>query len=246
MTEKSSRLRSSPPRATPPPQDHDQWIPNQSFLFHKRLVEGGLERITQAVDTNDKRRRIYSNHVNCNQLLLDLLGAHEQWILRSELDSTQTTKKKTALIQSIAKTAIVLRSQLLERGELPDNVGVEYYTYAARMIAARFMPEDGFKPFLAGLNQIIACAETCADPRYVGFRSPRGLTKTFLSEILPRVYEQNFNRKHGFSQTGGPYVRFAVATMKEMGKKISEGTVIAAIREARSGKGTGYRKKNIR
>jgi hypothetical protein len=72
------------------------------------------------------------------------------------------------------------------------------------------------------------------------------LTKVFLSEILPPIYERHFRRKAGFAleESGGPYVRFARAVMSEMKGPVSKHTIIAAIKEARSGKGPGYRKKS--
>lgn len=230
------------------PQDRDSsvraqinWVANQSFLFRGRLPEGGLERIVRAVDANDKRKRTYSDHLDSNQrdqLLLDLVAAHYQFDLLTELDDTQSTREKMESIKSVAEIARSLKDKLL----LSDGAGEQCYSHAARVIAARFIPQHGFKALLAGLNEVIDCAENSAD---LGRRSPRGLTKTFVSEILPKVYERCFERNAGFTRhhTGGPYVRFAVAVMKEMGREISPGTVIAAIREFRRGRGTSFRKR---
>jgi hypothetical protein len=221
-----------------------EWVPSGSSFFHSRLVEGGLERILSAVDTTETRKRIYSDHVNRPLLLLELINAHQQWIIRSDLDSRPMTRKKTQAVQSIANAARTLREQLFRKS--PEVADIEYLSYAGMMIGARFMPQGGFSTFCAGLEQLIACAEHCADPKYVGSRLPRGLTMAFVSEILPGVYKRNFSRNPGFSQAGGPYVRFAVAVMKEMGKEISKSTVIAAIKEHRSGKGPGYRRTRAR
>jgi hypothetical protein len=220
-------------------------------LFHDRLVEGELERIILAVDTTNKRKRSYSSSVNRGPLLLELCGVHQEFMTRSELDSIPVTNNKVQLIQSIAKDAKTLRSRLLEKGRLPHEpyTDCEYPTYAARQVISA----DDLKILLGVLDKVIVSAGACANPAYLGFRGSRSLNETFLSEILPKIYERHFSRKAGFFsqderagfvQYGGPYVRFAIAVMEEMEISVSKYAVIKAIKEKRSGKGAGYRKKN--
>jgi len=67
----------------------------------------------------------------------------------------------------------------------------------------------------------------------------------FAAEILPEVFKSNFPKVHkrhpgkpvGFSRPdGGPYIRFAVAVMGEMGMHISSKTVARAIQDIRDGR----------
>jgi hypothetical protein len=216
-------------------------LPDHPVVFYHRLVKDGLDNIFHAVDATEKgmRKRNYSADVNREQALQELWAAYQHWVSLLELDSKRRTEKKTQSIQSVANTTRRLRGQLLESGKLPDGAAVRYLSYPARMIAARFSSQDEFNTILAGLDQLIACAEHCANPKYVGFRLQRSPVRWFVSEILPGVYERIFGRRA--RKRSGPYIRLAVAVMKEMGEPISTNTVTGAMIEADRGWGPGYR-----
>ncbi len=189
------------------------WAPNKLFHFQSKLESGGLHRILKAVDATAKRRRNYSQQLDDGQrtwLSIEICGAYHQFLMLSELDHQPSTREKTKLLQEAIETARFLKQKLVG----PDGSGREQYSFAARQIAAMFIPEDGFKAFLAALDQVISCGEV--QSRHLGYRSQRNLKKTFVSEILPKTYEAYFGRKHGFARdkSGGPYVRFAVAVMR--------------------------------
>jgi hypothetical protein len=220
---------------------------NQSFYLNK-LARHGLDRIIEAVEATSQRKRKHSGRLSRDQLVLDLVGAYEQLMRLSELDSIKIAGEKAKLFKSTAKAAIALKGLLLQR-QLSGETGEEYIvTYTARTIARQFEPL-GFKAFLIGLDRVIDFSETYAQRKNT-FRLNRGLMKMFVSEILPPIYERNFGSKAGFSRNtdgapGGPYVRFAGAVTKEMERPISAATIIAALIDFRRGKGASYRKKGV-
>jgi hypothetical protein len=101
---------------------------------------------------------------------------------------------------------------------------------------------------LDALDRVIKAATTFKDENSHGawVRLERPLKEWFAAEILPKVFEDNFRRpakgsrrdqsKVGAKPADGPYIRFAVAVMREMGIKISPETVARALKDVRAGR----------
>jgi hypothetical protein len=136
------------------------------------------------------------------------------------------------LFSGIARDARDLKRQLLDKKE-----------YAARAL----IPDGPRRhAFLGELDHIIGGAKISEQQNSGAWaRLERSLHDWFAAEILPDVFIRNFPAVHerhpgrpvGFSrregQPDGPYIRFAVAVMGEMGMSISPGTVARAIEDIR-------------
>ena len=139
--------------------------------------------------------------------------------------------RREKLFRGIARDAIALKDKLLA------NEG-----YAARAL----FPEG-----LGELNRIIDEAQNFEKQNSSGAweRHERSLRDWFAAEILPDVFIRNFPAVHGRSpgepvafsrpfgggQAGGPFIRFAVAVMGEMGMLIKPNTVARALENVRDG-----------
>ena len=180
----------------------------------------------------------YAANVDHDRLTFDLLGAREELLAFVTLDSDAGAREREELFTGILDSAIVFKDRLL------DDRG---HKYAAREIASRF---EGplFDTFLSSLDRTIEAAKALKDENSRGgwVRLERPPKEWFVGEILPRVFESNFGRpakvsrpdelKVGAKAADGPYIRFAVAVMREMGMRISPETVARSLKQVRAGR----------
>jgi hypothetical protein len=170
--------------------------------------------------------------VNNGQLVSDLLNAYSKLLLFKNLDSDKGAKARKKLFSGIADDTIALKDKLLANQE-----------YAARVL---FPKVSRGRDFLGELDRIIDEAKISEKQNSDGAweRLKRPLRDWFAAEILPDVFKRNFPEVHerhpgepvGFSRpAGGPYIRFAVAVMGEMGMLIKPNTVARALQDVRDG-----------
>jgi hypothetical protein len=175
--------------------------------------------------------------VNREQLVPDLYTAYSKLLQFRDLDSDQKARERKELFGAIVKDAINLKERLLAHQE-----------YAARALFP-FPDVPRGVTFLRELSRIAIEAKVSEQQNSNGAwaRLERPLHEWFAAEILPEVFKRNFPAVHerhpgepvGFSrpsrgeQPGGPYIRFAVAVMGEMGMSISPGTVARALLDVR-------------
>jgi hypothetical protein len=205
----------------------DVWIPDDEML----------NRITAVVKTPGGRTD--SHHpigLNRDKLVRDLIDARSKWLFFVPLDSDKGASTRAELFRGVAGAAKKFKQRLL------DETGQKY---AARVIASKaFSSRDRFSVFLRALDRVIEVAEASVRENSKGawVRLSRSPKKWFAAEILPPIFERNFNRPAGTSQSsdsnapGGPFIRFAVTVMREMGIPISEETVAAALKDVRAGR----------
>ena len=205
------------------------WLPDAAML----------DRIIAAVRTS-VRKTAFENKwelsLDRDRLASNLQDAHTKWRVVKDQDSEEGARRRAKLFSAIAQKAKDFKESLL------DKTGQQY---AARAIASNFADAE-FDAFLASLDLIIERAEALTQQNKEGWvrllkRPPK---ECFAAEILPSVYQDNFGGKAGISQkdplksnantVGGPYIRFAVTTMHEMGIEISAGTVARALKDVRA------------
>jgi len=190
------------------------------------------ERIIAAVGER------YAVNVDRDRFVVDLLTARAKLLTFVTLDSDSGARARKELFSGIVDSAIDFKKRLLdERG----------HRYAARAIASTF-PATHFEGFLAALDRAIEAAKTLKEENSCGgwVRLERPPKEWFAAEILPEVFELNFGRrakvsrpdpsKAGANAVDGPYLRFAVAVMGEMGMSISPETVARALKDVRAGR----------
>jgi hypothetical protein len=173
-----------------------------------------------------------------DQLVSDLLNARSKLLLFVVLDSDKGAKARKKLFSGIADDAIALKDKLLANQE-----------YAARVL----FPEVPRRrhTLLGELDHIIDGAKISEKQNSGAWaRLERPLHELFAAEILTDVFKRNFPAVHerhpgkpvGFSrpprggQPGGPYIKFAVAVMCEMGMSIKPTTLARALQDVRKGR----------
>jgi hypothetical protein len=169
--------------------------------------------------------------VNCDHLVSDLLDARQKLLLFTVLDSREGAKARKDLFSGIADDARDLKGRLLANQEY----------------AARGLIPDGPRrlTLLRELDHIIDGAKVSEQQNSGAWlRLQRPVREWFAAEILPDVFKRNFPEVHkrhpgqpiGFSRpSGGPYIKFAVQVMREMGVSIEPNTVARAIQDVRRG-----------
>jgi hypothetical protein len=101
--------------------------------------------------------------------------------------------------------------------------------------------------FVSSLDRIIKVIKTLKSESSRAWRRlERPIKEWFAAQVLPEVFERNFKRaaktsrpsdaKAGPRVADGPYIRFAVAVMREMGISISRETVARALKDVRAGR----------
>jgi hypothetical protein len=172
--------------------------------------------------------------VDSKKLGSDLSDAYSKLLLFNVLDSDKGAKARRKLFSGIARDARDLKKQLLDK----------------KKYAARALIPDGPRrhAFLGELDHIIGGAKVSEQQNSGAWaRLERSLHDWFAAEILPGVFKRNFPQVHerhpgkpvAFSrparggQPGGPYIKFAVAVMHDMGMRISPGTVARALQDVR-------------
>jgi hypothetical protein len=166
---------------------------------------------------------------NPNQLVFDLNAAHSILHTRVILDSGKGARLRRELFSGIVDSAEIFKQKLLdERGD----------HYAARNI---FHGEPPRKAFEDKLNWVIDRAkELQCQNSQAWLRLKRPPKEWFAGEILPKIFESNFGRVAGTStnpktsKVSGPFIKFAVTVMREMGMQIAPGTIGRILKDLRS------------
>jgi hypothetical protein len=174
--------------------------------------------------------------VDRDRLVFDVDPARARLLAFVTLDSESGARARKELFSEILESAVSFKERLL------DDRG---HRYAARGI---FPIVSDREAFLDALDRVIKAATTLKDENSHGawVRLERPLKEWFAAEILPEVFERNFGRRAKVSRrfqsktranaVGGPYIRFAVAVMREMGILISAATVARALKDVRAGR----------
>ena len=201
-----------------------------------------VERIIAAVRTVVRKTEFekeWELNLDRNWLVSDLLDAGTKWRLFTALDSDKGARERAKLFSAISDKAKDFKECLLNNTD---------QRYAARQIASTFSNASDFDAFLAGLDHTIETAETLTQQNKQGgwVRLSRPPNEWFAAEILPPIFERNFGRRAGVSRkdpsrskahsADSPFIRFAVAVMREMGMQISAETVARALKDVRAGR----------
>jgi hypothetical protein len=160
-----------------------------------------------------------------DHLVSDLLNAYSQLLRFRVLDSNQKARERKELFGVIVKDAINLKNRLLALEE-----------YAARALFP-FPDMPRGVAFLGELSRIAVEAKVLERQNSGAWeRLERPLLEWFAAEVLPKVYEENFGKKVGASNSG-PGVKFISAVMREMGLRIiSTETLARALKDVRKGR----------
>ena len=220
------------------------------------LNDEGTQRILDKVGG-----RFVPQGLELGALRDDLYGCYATWCTLRQLSSDKIAKQRVQRLETIAKRADAILA-LLDKGLIGGWAREEMaMTFPLKEGApvrktAEFRTDHGqpdaapsFNGFVAGLQRLAAAARYKAEyfPDRALYRLPRSPLEYFVGNVLPKVYERHFERPCGRSrvsdgtEAGGPYLRFAVATLNELGitnneKPYSPETIAKALTDVRSGR----------
>jgi hypothetical protein len=189
----------------------------------------GIEELNKIIDAVGEG---YSANVNSSSLYNDLLDAQARLATLTAADSDKEANEKNKLFNAVTKNGMELRETLLR--------------HSAWAAGCLFTKNSEAQAFLDTLKRIVKVAESSAEKFRHGavIRLHRPPKEWFAGEVLCEVYERNFRRpakvsrpdssKEGKKSPTGPFIRFAVAVMCEMGIPISPETVARAFKDARN------------
>jgi hypothetical protein len=190
----------------------------------------------------------------------DLRVCYLDWCSFTQLSSDKIARRRVQRLKTIAKCAEAVLESLDDDG----SIG----TWARQEVAMTFPLSEGapvrktaefrtdhgqpdaapsFKGFLAGLQRLAAAAKYKAEyfPDRALYGLPRSPLEFFVANVLRSVFERHFKRAAGFSRapdgTGGPYIRFAVGALRELGitnkgKPYARDTIARALSGVRAGR----------
>jgi hypothetical protein len=227
------------------------------------LNDAGTLRIIEGV-----RAKYKPAGLKPDELRDDLLWCFISWLSHAQTSSDKIARKRVQRLEAIAKSADNLRT-LLENGEIggwarqqiawtfPLNEG------APVRITAEFRTDHGepdpapsFNVFLAGLQRLVDAARHKAanSPDVALYRLRRSPFGILVAIELPEVFKRHFEGERKFSRdpagskARGPYIRFAVAALRELGitnkgKPYAPETIARAIGDVRKGRVRRRKKK---
>ena len=191
----------------------------------------------------------------------DLYGCYVDWCGLSQLTSDKIARQRVQRLETIAKRAdavLALLDEGLIGGWARQEIAMTFPLNEGAPVrkTAEFRTDHGqpdaapsFNGFLAGLQRLAAAARYKA--KYFSdralYRLPRSPLEFFVANVLPSVFERHFKRAAGFSrasdgtETGGPYIRFAVEALRELGitnkgKPYARDTIARAVSGVRAGR----------
>jgi len=220
------------------------------------LNEEGTQRILDKVGD-----RFVPQGLELEALRHDLRSCHIDWCGLTQLSSDKIARRRIQRLETIVKQADAVLALLDDDGSIGGWVRQEIaMTFPLKEGApvrktVAFRPDHGqpdaapsFNGFLAGLQRLAAAARYKAEyfPNHALYRLPRSPLEFFVANVLPSVFERHFKRTAGFSRapdgtgTGGPYIRFAVEALRELGitnkgKPYTGDTIARALSRARAG-----------
>src|SRR5262249_52891328 len=220
------------------------------------LDDNGIRRILRAVGA-----RFVPQGLKLEALRDDLVGCYIRWCSLTQLSSNKVARQRFQRFHAVAERAESLLT-LLDNGVIGGWVRAQIaMTFPLKEGApvrktAEFRTDQGqpdpapsFHGLLAGLHRIAESARYKAEyySDVAHYRLSRSPLEYFVANVLPSVFESHFERPVGASRvedqtkTGGPYIRFAVATLKELGitnkgEPYAPDTVARALSGVRSGR----------
>jgi len=221
------------------------------------LNDEGTQRILDEVGG-----RFVPHGLELGALRDDLRGCYLTWGILRQWTSDKIARRRVQRLETIAKRADAVLA-LLDEGGLIGR-------WARQEIAMTFPPNEGapvpktaefrtdhgqpdaapsFNGFLAGLQRLAAAARYKAEysSDRALYRLPRSPLEFFVANELPSVFERHFKRAAGVSrawdgtETGGPYIRFAVGALRALGitnkgKPYARDTIARALGGVRAGR----------
>jgi hypothetical protein len=221
------------------------------------LDDSGTQRIVGAVGA-----RFVPQGLKLEALRDDLVGCYIRWDSLTQLTSNKLARERFQRFHAIAKRAKSLlklldngliggwvRAEIAMTFPLKEGAPVRKTTAEFRTDQGQPDPAPSFYGLLAGLHRLAESARYKAAyfSDFALYRLSRSPLEYFVANVLPSVFESHFERPGGASRvekgtkTGGPYIRFAAATLKELGitnngKPYAPETVARALSGVRSGR----------
>jgi hypothetical protein len=221
------------------------------------LNDEGTQRILDEVGD-----RFVPQGLELEALRDDLRSCYVDWCSLTQQSSDKIARQRVQRLETIAKRADALRALLDEEGAIGDWARQEIaMTFPLKEGApvrktAEFRTDHGesdaapsFNGFLAGLQRLAAAARHKAEyfPDVALYHLPRSPVDFIIANVLSSVYGRHFKRPVGRSrlfrgsEAGGPFIRFAVASLWELGitnknKPYAPETVARALADVRSGR----------
>ena len=256
MSRKSNRRTSGMQIELPDvPEKIVPW-PQSDPSFGCPLDDSVTRRIVSAVEA-----RFVPQELKLEALRADLVSCYIRWGSLTQWSSNKLARQHFQRFHAIARRAESLLT-LLDNGVIGGWVRALIATTfplkegAPVRLTAEFRTDQGqpdpapsFHGLLAGLHRLAESAKYKA-AQYSDvalYRLSRSPLDYFVANVLRGVFESHFERPAGASrvkngtETGGPYIRFAVATLKELGitnkgHPYAPDTVARALSDVRSGR----------
>jgi hypothetical protein len=185
---------------------------------------GSVDRILAAVArTPHGMRGQLTEAVNQTSMQIELMGAAGWFSVVLQRSSKPAAKNQISAFQKLEASARRFKEQLA------GHIGKGAITLVL----------DQPTNFLIQLDQIIEAASWQKGANKA-ISLHASVNEWFTGEILPEVYKRIFRKRAGITHDG-PYPRFAVAVMMEMGIHIAPSTVVQALKIFRAGR---RRRKN--
>jgi hypothetical protein len=256
MSRKSNRRTSGKQIELPDALEKIQPWPQSNPSLGCPLDDRGTRRVVEAVGA-----RFVPQGLKLEALRDHLRGCYFRWGSLTQLSSNKVARQRFQQYHAIAKHAELLLT-LLDNGVIGAWVRATIATTfplregAPVRKTAEFRTDQGqpdpapsFDGLLAGLHRLAESARYKAE--YYSdralYRLPRSPLEFFVANVLPSVFERHFKRAAGFSrasdgtETGGPYIRFAVEALRELGitnkgKPYAPDTIARALSGVRAGR----------
>jgi hypothetical protein len=228
------------------------------------LNDEGTRRILAKVG-----RRFVPDEMERRALRDDLRKCYLDWCSFTQLSSDKIARRRVQRLETIAKRAEAVLESLDDDG----SIG----TWARQEVAMTFPLSEGapvrktaefrtdhgqpdtapsFNGFLDGLRRLAEAARYKAEyfPDFALYQLPRSPVDFIIANALSLIYERHFkrragrSRRSGGSDASGPFIRFAVASLWELGianknKPYAPETVARALTDVRSGRIRRRRRK---
>jgi hypothetical protein len=198
----------------------------------------------------------------------DLRVCYLDWCSVTQLSSDKIARRRVQRLKTIARRADAVLALLdggLIGGWARQEIAMTFPLKEGAPVrkTAEFRADHGqpdaapsFKGFLAGLQRLAAAARHKAEyfPDFALYQLPRSPVDFIIANALSLIYERHFkrsvgrSRRSGGSDASGPFIRFAVASLWELGianknKPYAPETVARALTDVRSGRIRRRRRK---
>jgi hypothetical protein len=221
------------------------------------LDDEGTQRILDEVGD-----RFVPQGLELEVLRDDLRGCYMDWCSLAQHSSNRIARARVQRLETIAEGAEAVLGSLDDDGWVGawarEEVAMTFPVSEGAPVrkTAEFRTDHGqpdtapsFSGFLAGLQRLAEAGRYKAKyfPDVALYRLPRSPVEFIIANVLSTVYERHFkrsvrrSRSSSDSKAGGPFIRFAVASLRELGiknkdKPYAAETVARAIADVRSGR----------